>query len=66
VPKVDLGFLTRLDLDAPDALRGRTAQAPNEAFDRLVGAGEPDLGREGLLDALGAQAGLKLASMSDE
>ena len=38
----------------------------NKVFDRLVGAGEPDLGREGLVDALGAQAGLKLASMSDE
>ena len=38
----------------------------NKVFDRLVGAGEPDLGREGLVDTLGAQAGLKLASMSDE
>ena len=58
--EVYLGFLTRLDLDAPDALRGRTAQVPDEAFDRLVGSGDPDLGHEILVDALGTQAGLEL------
>ena len=44
----------------PDALPGSNADATHSAFDRLVGAGELDLGREGLVDALGAQAGLKL------
>ena len=58
--EVDLGFLTRLDLDAPDAVWDRAAQASHEAFDRLVGSGEPDLDYEVLVDALGAQAGLEL------
>ena len=58
--EVDLGFLTQLDLDAPDAVWDRAAQAPHEAFDRLVGSGEPDLDYEVLVDALGAQAGLEL------
>jgi hypothetical protein len=40
--EVDLGFLTQLDLDAPDAVWDRAAQAPHEAFDRLVGSGEPN------------------------
>lgn len=58
--EVGLDVLTRLDLDAPDALRRGTVQAPNEAFERLVGSGEPDLGHGVLVDALGAQAGLEL------
>ena len=58
--KPGLGFLSRLNLDAPDPVRLELPEGANEAFDGLVGAVEAKLGTEILVDALGGESGINL------
>jgi hypothetical protein len=58
--KVHLGFLTGLNLDAPNPVRLELPEGTNEAFDGLVGTLEAEIRTEILIDALGSKPGLEL------
>src|SRR5262249_43328597 len=59
-PEVYLGFLCRLNLDAPNSLRVDLLEAADKSFDRFIRADEAHFLLEILVNALRAQTTLSL------